>query len=203
MRPDGVKGRAFGKVMEIMNTPTYRLALKRLAPGPSESFLELGFGTGKFAAMLLASTESVSVAGVDPSPTMVEVANKRADVRFHSGRADLRVGTVDALPWDTGTFDGVVALHSFQFFSSPELAMYEIQRVLREEGRLLIVLRDHGRHAPAWLPNHISRSGDELNGLIALLERTGFRDIRCGEADDCSVSVLARGFSPRSRPPSG
>ena len=44
MRPEGVAGRAFGLVMEWINQPAYRAAVRLLAPAPDERFLEIGFG---------------------------------------------------------------------------------------------------------------------------------------------------------------
>ena len=44
--------------------------------------------------------------------------------------------------------------------------MSEINRVLRPNGRLVIVFRDHSVNPPAWLPNSISRSGNEIELAI-------------------------------------
>ena len=48
-------------------------------------------------------------------------------------------------------------------------------RVLRPGGRFALILRHHppGR-APAWLPNPISRGGDEVVGARAALAAVGF-----------------------------
>ncbi len=40
-------------------------------------------------------------------------------------------------------------------------------------GRLVLVLRTHGRKAPKWLPNALSRSGNEIAAACAALERAG------------------------------
>ena len=174
MRPDGLVGRAFGKVMEAMNTRSYRETLEVLRPLSGEQFLEIGFGTGKFAAMLLRAAEGSCVAGVDPSATMVDVANSRRGIREHPDRADLRLGTAEALPWADDRFDAVLALHSFQFWPDPVAVLDEIRRVLKRGGRLVFTLRDHPGHAPDWLPNAVSRSSDEVSGLLVLLRDAGF-----------------------------
>ena len=174
MRPDGLAGRAFGKVMEVMNTTSYRETLDVLVPLPGEHVLEIGFGTGKFAALLLGAVAGAFVAGVDPSATMVAVANSRRGIREHPERVDLQEGTAEHLAWPNGRFDAVVALHSFQFWPDPARALAEIRRVLKPGGRLVLTLRDHAGHPPDWLPNPVSRSADEVSGLLDLLGDAGF-----------------------------
>lgn len=174
MRPQGVAGRVFGFLMEWMNRGAYRAALSALAPQAVERFLEIGFGTGRFAELLLASAPGIRVAGVDPAETMVIVANARPGVREAEAHADLRLGDDTDLPFDPSSFDGVVALHSFQFFADPARTLSTIHRLLKPAGRFVLVLRDHSRSAPDWLPNPVSRSGDEVGGAMQLLAECGF-----------------------------
>lgn len=192
MRPEGMAGRMFGKVMEAMNTPDYRRALALLAPMRGERICEIGFGTGKFAGMVLAAADGIRIAGVDPAATMVDVATRRRSVREHAGRVDLRLGTALQLPWEDGSFDAVVALHSFQFWEDPQRCLGEIRRVLRPEGRVVILLRNHGDRPPAWLPNVLSRSGDETANLVSALQTSGFGAVAAERSGDASIPVTAR-----------
>jgi len=159
--------------MERLNAGAYRQALVALRAGGARSYLEIGFGTGRFLEMLLEASPDCRVAGVDPTPTMVEVARNRRAIRAAGERADLRLGSDADLPWPDRNFDAAVALHSFQFWPDPERSLRDITRVLRRPGRLVLVLRDHSHRAPAWLPNPISRSGRELEGAVQLLRDSG------------------------------
>ncbi len=68
--PSGFTGKLFGKLMEWTNADAYQKALRALAPSDNEQFLEIGFGTGRFAEMLLSTTTATFVAGIDPTETM-------------------------------------------------------------------------------------------------------------------------------------
>jgi ubiquinone/menaquinone biosynthesis C-methylase UbiE len=172
-RPSGLMGKLFGKVMEWTNDGAYHKALQALAPIDNERFLEIGFGTGRFAQMLLSAASGTCVAGVDPTETMVRTAVNRLTKRGLSDRIDLRQGTDELLPWGDDRFDAIVAIHCFQFWQDPDRSMREIDRVLRPQGRIIIVFRDHSA-APDWLPNPISRSGREVEVATNLLEKHGY-----------------------------
>lgn len=175
MNPAGLPGRIFGVLMEWINGPSYRTALQVLAPGVDERILEIGFGTGRFAELVLDSDPKLHVAGVDPTATMVAVARSRRGVRAAGNRADLRQGDASDLPWPSGHFHAVVAIHSFQFWPDPRQSLREISRVLAPVGRLVLVLRDHSKpRTGALLPNPLSRSAAEVSDTVALLEQSGF-----------------------------
>jgi len=195
MRPEGWRGRAFGWVMERLNASAYATALDVLAPRQGERVLEIGFGTGRFAELLLRRAP-VSVCGVDPAATMVDVANRRGGIRAAPGRADLRVGDAAALPWRAASFDAAVAIHCFQFWPDPARALGEIARVLRPHGRLVLVLRDHGGRAPEWLPNPLSRGADEVAAARHALQRCGF-GVYAQAAAGSSTVLCAEADAPR------
>jgi ubiquinone/menaquinone biosynthesis C-methylase UbiE len=173
--PSGFTGRLFGKLMELTNADAYNKTLQALAPSDNERFLEIGFGTGRFAQMLLSSTTDTFVAGIDPTETMVKTTLKRLVNKGLSDRIDIRQGTDDSLPWDADRFDAVIAIHCFQFWQEPDLSLTEISRVLCPQGRIIIAFRDHSTNAPDWLPNPMSRSGQEVENTINLLEKHGYK----------------------------
>ncbi len=172
--PSGWMGKLFGKLMELTNGDAYQKAFQALAPTDNERFLEIGFGTGRFAEILLAATSGTLVAGIDPTETMVKTAIDRLINQGLGDRTDLRKGTDDSLPWGDSQFDGVIAIHSFQFWQDPDRSTIEIGRVLLPQGRIVIVFRDHSSKAPDWLPNPISRSGLEVENATILLKKYGY-----------------------------
>jgi SAM-dependent methyltransferase len=172
--PSGFAGKIFGKIMEWTNANAYSQALKALAPIDDELFLELGFGTGRFAEMLLSTTTNTFMAGVDPTATMVQTARDRLIGQGWSDRIELKQGTDNLLQWEDGLFHAIIAIHCFQFWQDPEQSLTEIGRVLRPEGRIIFALRDNTKYAPDWLPNPLSLSGQEVELTKNLLEKHGY-----------------------------
>ena len=183
--------RLFGRIMEWMNGPAYRLALDLIQPQPGQSVLEIGFGTGRLLEMIANTTKDVRIAGIDPTEAMVNMAKARLQSFQGNIHADLRQGPAGALPWGDQSFETVTALHSFQFWQGPQEAVAEIQRVLKPDGRLILILRHHGARPPEWLPNPISRSGDEVNKTISMLKNSGLRSVT--EAGNAGSSVALIG----------
>lgn len=175
MRPDGLAGRIFGKMMEAMNENAYQRALSLLDAARDAAVVEIGFGTGRLVELLLERAPDGRIAGVDPAATMVDVARSRSAIRGAGERVDLRLGEAARLPWADASFDAALALHCFQFWADPIAVAREVLRVLRPGGRFVVVLREHppGR-APAWLPNPISRGPDECAGARECLREAGF-----------------------------
>jgi SAM-dependent methyltransferase len=95
-----------------------------LVPGNAQLVVELGAGTGKVTRAVAGL--GVRVVAVEPDPRMLAVL-------LEQGLEGVE-GTAEAIPFDDGTADGVVAgssLHWFEF----EKALREIHRVLRAGGR--------------------------------------------------------------------
>jgi ubiquinone/menaquinone biosynthesis C-methylase UbiE len=185
MEPHGPVGRMFGWVMERTNAASYRAAADRL---PSGDLLEIGFGTGALIERLVKNGAKL-VAGVDPSVLMVDVARKR-----NAGSAvDLRLGDASSLPWPDASFDGVAALHSWQFWAPPETCLAEVQRVMRPNAMMVLILRHHGGSPKLqWLPNPISRQVDEPQATVAALMGVGFADAAIVGKVGSSTIVTAR-----------
>jgi ubiquinone/menaquinone biosynthesis C-methylase UbiE len=173
--PSGFTGKIFGKLMELTNADAYNKTLQALSPIDNEQFLEIGFGTGRCAEMLLSKTTGTFVAGIDPTETMVKTALNRLIKKGLGDRIDIRQGADNSLPWGDDRFDAIFAVHSFQFWQDPHKSMIEINRVLLPKGRIIIVFRDHSTRAPNWLPNPLSRSGREIDAAIELLEKHGYK----------------------------
>jgi ubiquinone/menaquinone biosynthesis C-methylase UbiE len=173
-RPDGLTGRLFGVVMEMMNARSYRVALNAVDLKPGERILELGFGTGRFLELVASRNPNVAIAGVDPSTTMCGVARRRLAKFRNVDTNEVQVGLEQPLNWPDHYFNVIVAIHSFQFWAEPERSIQEVRRALAINGRFVLVLRAHP-NPPEWLPNPISRLADEVGEARRVLAQYGFR----------------------------
>jgi ubiquinone/menaquinone biosynthesis C-methylase UbiE len=104
--------------------------IRRLArPRAGERALDVGTGTGHYAAWL--ADLGLQVSAVDSSPAMLEVARaRRHPVAW-------RQATADALPFDDGAFDLVLSVTMLEFVDRPAEAVDEMFRVVRPGGRLV------------------------------------------------------------------
>lgn len=176
MRPIGWKGKIFSLLMERMNRRAYLKTMEAVAPKKGQSLLEIGFGTGAFLKGYANEAGTGTLAGVDPSPLMVRTAKRRLRRYRKTFVQKLEVGDDTTQSFAGERFDRIVAIHSFQFWTDPEHTLTRFKELLEGEGEIILTLRDHGRRPPKWLPNPISRSGDEVQLTLDLLRRLGFSD---------------------------
>lgn len=106
-------------------------------PIGSLRLLDLGCATGRLLARL-AKAGAGHLSGADLAPRILEAANRKL-----SGAgipADLRQADAeDRLPWEDRYFDAVTLTGVLHHLFRPEDALAEVRRVLRPEGRLLVI----------------------------------------------------------------
>ena len=151
-------------------------------------------GTGDLA--IAARSRGADVVGLDFSERMLERARRKEP------QIDWVRGDVLALPFDEGSFDAVTVGFGVRNVEDLEAGLRELRRMLRPGGRLgiLEITTPRGRLAPfyrVWFDRIVPLLGKVLPGgaaytylpasvrrfpgpddLAALLERTGFADVR-------------------------
>jgi SAM-dependent methyltransferase len=108
---------------EDQQAPTYEEAIRRVGITPGQQVLDVGCGTGVF--LRLAADRGAHAFGLDASDALLEVARERVP------DADLRVGEMQALPYEDGSFDLVTGFNSFFFADDMVGALREAGRVAR------------------------------------------------------------------------
>ncbi len=133
-----------------------------LALGPGENVLDIGSGLGLLACEMAAEVGAGgSVAGIDPSQSMLALARGR---RPPEGAAEIRfvAGEACTLPFAGETFDAAVATQVYEYVEDMPKALGEAFRVLRPGGRLLVLDTDWG--SIVW---H-SRDPERMRRLLAV-----------------------------------
>ena len=153
--------------------------VERAGIKPGERVLDVGCGTG---AQTLPAAEVAgpgSVAGVDPSPDMLERAREKAAKK--GLEIDFRSAAIEKLPFDDQQFD--VVLSSFMLHHLPEDVMRsgfgEIKRVLKPDGRLLAVDFTSGRSLIGRVMGLLGHAHklEGLNGIKSTLVEAGFSSV--------------------------
>jgi len=116
------------------------LLLGGLQPGPGESLLDVGCGTG-FFTRALASATGGPVIGVDVNPEWVTYARRQG-----AGRTSYEVADARALPYEAASFDLVVSVTALCFIEEERAAVRETVRVAGR--RVAIGLLN--RHSLLW-----------------------------------------------------
>lgn len=165
---------------------------------PGEKVLDVGCGTGTLA---IAAKSKVGprggVHGIDASPEMIEVAQRKAakervDVRF-------QVALIEELPFPDSQFD--LVLSSLMLHHLPDdlkqKGFAEIKRVLKPGGRLFAVdlgAKDRsllGRIL-GFIPGHHHRlPPDYLDQLKVMAQETGFSDVEAGPLGEGGLGFVS------------
>jgi len=115
---------------EDQQIPTYEEALRRVELCPGQLVLDIGCGVGAF--LRLVAARGARAFGLDASEALLELARQRLP------DADLRVGDMEALPYEHDTFDLVAGFNSFFFANDIVAALREAGRVSKHDGRVVI-----------------------------------------------------------------
>ena len=127
--------------------PSHRMLLEEI-DNSHERILDVGCGTGIFAAKALQHFPDAQVWGMDLSDGMLRQCRARCEAA--EGRLHLVQGDSQRLPFADDSFDVITCTHSFHHYPKQQKAVSEMHRVLRPGGKLLIIDGDRDR-AWGWL----------------------------------------------------
>jgi ubiquinone/menaquinone biosynthesis C-methylase UbiE len=116
--------------------PVREWLIKKLAPRPGDTVLELAAGAGDtgFEAAVIVG-ERGRLISTDLCPEMVEVARRRGG-ELGLRNVDHRVMDAERIELDADSVDGVLCRFGYMLMADPTGALSETRRVLRPNGRL-------------------------------------------------------------------
>lgn len=145
-------------------------AVRELLP-MNGSGIEIGMGTGRFAAPLGITQ------GIEPSRSMAEVAKKKG--------LDVVFGVAENLPYKDSEFDFCLMVTTVCFLDDIDLAFQEAYRVLKPRGSFIIGFVD--KNSPIGRayeqrknesPFYQSATFYSVDDLLAHLKKAGFLKFR-------------------------
>jgi ubiquinone/menaquinone biosynthesis C-methylase UbiE len=157
--------------------------------------LEVAPGPG-FLSVEIAKTGKYQVAGVDVSKTFVEI--ERANAKDAGVEIDFRQGDAAALPFEDASFDFVICTAAFKNFTRPARALGEMYRVLRPQGKALVIDLRHDA-SRAEIDREVDGMG--LNRINRFLTRSTFSLmlLRTAYTEQQMRKFLSEAGIPKSR----
>ena len=144
--------------------------LAAVGDGPVGTLLDLGTGTGRLLELLADRIDQGT--GIDSSHAMLAIARANLE-RSGLAHCQVRHGDLFHLPYDNGSMDLITVHQVLHYLDDPGRALQEAARVLRADGRILIV--DFAPHELEFLrENHAHRRlGIEDDQMRLWLDKAG------------------------------
>ena len=134
----GARARDYADFQEPQVAPLFEHAIRHTGIGQGVAVLDVGCGAGGFCG--LAANAGATVAGIDASQALIEIARERVPA------ACLEVGDMQFLPYDDDVYDVVTGFNSFQYAADPVAALREAGRVVKPGGTVHVVVWGREEH---------------------------------------------------------
>ena len=116
-----------------------RKTAKAVAKSQPKTILDLATGTADLAIALAKSNPQAQIIGMDISEKMLEIGKAKVIQRKMESQIELHLGDAATLPFESNTFDAVTVAFGVRNFENLEHGLSEIQRVLKPNGRAVIL----------------------------------------------------------------
>ena len=130
---DLIQGPIYNRLVLKAASELYQRFIHEINPPEHAKILDVGSGPGFLTLLLAKENPTVSVVGVDYSPTQVRAAN-RLRIRNQIHNCSFRQGDVMNLPFQNASFDIVISVASIKHWPEGKKGLQEIRRVLTTNG---------------------------------------------------------------------
>lgn len=138
---DLIQGPIYNRLIFKAASELYQRFIHEIQPPENTKILDVGSGPGFLTLLLAKENPSVSVVGIDYSPTQVRAANhQRIHNQIHN--CSFRQGEAMNLPFPDASFDIVISVGSIKHWPEGRRGLQEIRRVLTANGSAFIAEAD-------------------------------------------------------------
>ena len=178
--------------------------LRHLPNKESINALDLATGTGDVALTLVKDPRVKKITGIDLSKGMVDIGTQKVKKKGLEKKIFLMLGDGVNIPTGDAAFDLTTISFGIRNFSDPQKSLHDIFRVLKKDGRLMIMefsiptnffVRNlyffYFRHLLPFIGNIVSKHKDAYTYLnksvedfpygdkfLALMDNAGFKDLK-------------------------
>ncbi len=114
-------------------------AISTLTSSDPKVILDVATGTGDLALEIAKRLNPTKIVGLDLSQEMLNVGTKKIAKKGLSDLIEMVHGDSENLPFDDNTFDAVTVSFGVRNFENLEKGLLEIQRVLKKDGKLVVL----------------------------------------------------------------
>lgn len=132
-----IQGPIYNRLIFKAASELYQRFIREIQPPENAKILDVGSGPGFLTLLLAQENPTVSVVGVDYSPTQVRAAN-HLRIRNQIHNCSFREGDAMNLPFEDASFDTVISAGSIKHWPDGRRGLQEIQRVLMPNGSAFI-----------------------------------------------------------------
>jgi demethylmenaquinone methyltransferase / 2-methoxy-6-polyprenyl-1,4-benzoquinol methylase len=184
-----------------------RKMIAELVEVQPKSILDVATGTGDVAINTLKQLKinDLHIVGLDISPEMLNVGKKKIITEGFADRIDMVVGDSENLGFHDNKFDAITVAYGVRNFENLERGLSEMQRVLKPNGKLVVLefsrprvfpfrqlfnfyfknilpsigkLTSKDNRAYSYLYESVQAFPDGDN-FLNVLEKTGFKNTKC------------------------
>jgi len=179
--------------------------LKHLPKKESINALDLATGTGDVPLTLIKDERIKKITGLDLSKGMVDIGIQKVKKKHLDKKINLMIGDAVNIPAADSSFDLTTISFGIRNFSDPQKSLHDIYRVLKKDGRVMImefaipknalvraVYFFYFRHFLPKIGNIVSKHKDAYtylnktveqfpygNDFLKLMENAGFKNLKC------------------------
>lgn len=142
----------------------------------NSNVLEVGTGTGLIAFSIAEFANTITA--IDYAPEMIRVANSKLEKQKHNN-ISFYVSEANMIKSEDKLFDIVIASNVFHLLTNADEALWEIRRVLKDRGKVILPTYCHGQNIKSRFISAIMG----LSGFKAInrWSTAEFREFVCNE----------------------